>query len=73
MLGGKLAAEVVSERAIGIVSEKPIKPIQQSVIDKSKSFVPKDPMGVKGKLISYTIILKTYIHSLKLNICNDIL
>lgn len=49
MLGGKLAAEVVSERAAGVVSTKPLKVIQEHIIEKSKTFVAKDPLGVKGK------------------------
>merc|ERR1719223_1965928 len=47
VLGGKLAAEVVANRAIGN-SEKPIKDIQQHVIDTAASFEAKEPIGVKG-------------------------
>lgn len=46
-LAGKLAAEVIANRAIGN-PDKPIKEIQQHIIDAAASFVPKDPVGVKG-------------------------
>eukprot|EP01035_Chromulina_nebulosa_P018551 gene18551-24272_t len=48
VLSGKLAAEVVSERAAGIISDKPIKEIPQNIIEKSKTFVPKEPLGISG-------------------------
>lgn len=48
MLAGKLAAEVVSNRAIGNI-DKPIKEIQQHIVNTAASFVPKAPMGVKGE------------------------
>lgn len=48
MLAGKLAAEVVSNRAIGNC-DKPIKEIQQHIVNTAASFVPKAPMGVKGE------------------------
>jgi len=48
ILGGKLAAEVVSNRAIGN-PDKEIKEIQQHVIDSASSHVPKKPIGVKGE------------------------
>eukprot|EP00595_Chromulina_sp_UTEXLB2642_P001799 CAMPEP_0196761436 /NCGR_PEP_ID=MMETSP1095-20130614/677_1 /TAXON_ID=96789 ORGANISM="Chromulina nebulosa, Strain UTEXLB2642" /NCGR_SAMPLE_ID=MMETSP1095 /ASSEMBLY_ACC=CAM_ASM_000446 /LENGTH=541 /DNA_ID=CAMNT_0042110991 /DNA_START=114 /DNA_END=1740 /DNA_ORIENTATION=- len=48
VLSGKLAAEVVSERAAGIKSDKPIKEIPQNIIEKSKTFVPKEPLGISG-------------------------
>jgi 15-cis-phytoene desaturase len=46
-LAGKLAAEVVANRALGNV-DKPIKDIQQHIVDAAASYVPKDPVGVKG-------------------------
>lgn len=46
-LAGKLAAEVVSNRAIGN-ADKPVKEIQQHIIDAAAAYVPKDPVGVKG-------------------------
>lgn len=48
VLGGKLAAEVVANRALGN-AEKPIKDIQQHVIDSASSFEAKEPIGVKGE------------------------
>merc|ERR1712151_1178697 len=48
VLGGKLAAEVVANRALGN-PEKPIKEIQQHVIDAAKEHVAKEPLGVKGE------------------------
>merc|ERR1739842_241807 len=48
VLGGKLAAEVVANRAIGN-ADKPIKEIQQHIIDGADSFVAKEPVGVKGE------------------------
>mmetsp|Transcript_53284 Transcript_53284/g.79155 ORF Transcript_53284/g.79155 Transcript_53284/m.79155 type:complete len:620 (-) Transcript_53284:98-1957(-) len=47
VLGGKLAAEVVANRALG-GQPKPIKEIQQHIVDAAKSHVAKDPAGVKG-------------------------
>lgn len=47
VLGGKLAAEVVANRALGN-SEKPIKDIQQHIIDSASDFVAKEPIGVVG-------------------------
>lgn len=47
-LGGKLAAEVIANRAIGN-PDKPIKEIQQHIVDSAASHVAKDPVGVKGE------------------------
>jgi 15-cis-phytoene desaturase len=49
VLGGKLAAEVIAERAAGIEYKKPEKVIQQHVLDSASKAVPKDPVGVLGK------------------------
>ncbi len=49
MLGGKLAAEVIAERAIGLTPSKGMKQIQPNVIEKVRNAVPRDPMGVNGK------------------------
>ena len=46
-LAGKLAAEVISNRAIGN-PDKPIKDIQQHIVDAAASHVAKEPVGVKG-------------------------
>jgi len=46
-LAGKLAAEVVANRAVGN-PDKPIKEIQQHIIDAAASYEPKEPVGVKG-------------------------
>ena len=48
ILGGKLAAEVVACKAAGEPT-KGLKEIDASILAKKDSFVPKDPMGVKGK------------------------
>ena len=47
VLGGKLAAEVVSNRAIGN-EDKPIKEVQQHVKDAAAAHVAMEPLGVKG-------------------------
>mmetsp|Transcript_8115 Transcript_8115/g.18277 ORF Transcript_8115/g.18277 Transcript_8115/m.18277 type:complete len:619 (-) Transcript_8115:72-1928(-) len=46
-LAGKLAAEVVSNRALGN-SDAPIKDIQQHIVNSAASHVPKEPVGIKG-------------------------
>ncbi len=46
-LAGKLAAEVIANRALGN-PDKPIKEIQQHIIDAAASYVPREPVGVKG-------------------------
>lgn len=46
-LSGKLAAEVVSNRAKGN-PDLPIKEIQQHIINAAKTYVAKDPVGVQG-------------------------
>lgn len=48
VLGGKLAAEVVCNRAKNN-PEKPIKEIQEHVVEAAKTFVPRKPIGVKGE------------------------
>ncbi|CAE7716095.1 PDS1 [Symbiodinium microadriaticum] len=48
VLGGKLAAEVVACRSAGEPT-KGLKAIDESILAKKDEFVPKDPMGVKGK------------------------
>jgi 15-cis-phytoene desaturase len=48
VLGGKLAAEVVANRAIGN-PDKPIKDIQEHIIEKAATHVAKEPLGVKGE------------------------
>jgi 15-cis-phytoene desaturase len=49
VLGGKLAAEVVSERAAGLTPSKPNKEIQLEVIERAAAAKPKDPVGVNGE------------------------
>jgi 15-cis-phytoene desaturase len=46
-LAGKLAAEVIASRALGN-PDKPVKEIQQHIVDSAARFVPKDPVGIKG-------------------------
>merc|ERR1719253_839454 len=48
VLGGKLAAEVVASRAQGRPT-KGLKEIEPHILESTKSHVPKEPMGVKGK------------------------
>mmetsp|Transcript_11849 Transcript_11849/g.24671 ORF Transcript_11849/g.24671 Transcript_11849/m.24671 type:complete len:625 (-) Transcript_11849:231-2105(-) len=48
VLGGKLAAEVVANRAKGN-AEKPIKEIQQNIVDAAEKHVPTEPVGIKGE------------------------
>jgi 15-cis-phytoene desaturase len=48
VLGGKLAAEIVSKKAIG-ADLPPIKEIQASVVEAAEKYVPKAPLGVKGE------------------------
>ncbi|CAE8590177.1 unnamed protein product [Polarella glacialis] len=47
ILGGKLAAEVVSDRAAGRET-KGLKEIEPHVYDDAENFVAKEPVGVKG-------------------------
>jgi 15-cis-phytoene desaturase len=47
VLGGKLAAEVVADRAMGQESTV-TKQIQDSVLVKANTWVAKEPVGVKG-------------------------
>jgi 15-cis-phytoene desaturase len=48
VLGGKLAAEVVSKKAKGM--ELPAeKEIQSHIVEAAASFKPKQPIGVKGE------------------------
>ena len=49
VLGGKLAAEVISERAAGMTSSKPEKEIHSTVLAKKGSWKEKDPSGVLGQ------------------------
>ena len=47
VLAGKLAAEVIVDKALGRQT-KGMKLIQPDIIEKAKTFVPKDPKGVHG-------------------------
>jgi len=47
VLGGKLAAEVIANRAKGN-KNKPIKEIQQNIIDSAETYKARKPSGVKG-------------------------
>lgn len=49
VLAGKLAAEVVAERAAGLPYSKPIKEIPADILKKASSAQPKDPNGVFGE------------------------
>lgn len=48
ILGGKLAAEVIADRAMGKPT-KGIKVVQPDVIARAETHVPKDPPGIKGE------------------------
>jgi len=48
VLGGKLAAEVVTDRAQGLPT-KGLKVIDDKIMDKADTFKPRAPVGVKGK------------------------
>jgi len=47
VLGGKLAAEVVANRALGN-ADKPLKAIQDHIVSSAKSHVATEPVGLKG-------------------------
>jgi len=47
VLGGKLAAEVIANRAKGN-TDKSVKEIQQHIIEGAKTYEPRKPAGVKG-------------------------
>jgi len=48
ILAGKLAAEVVADKALYGAPTKGMKPIEPSVVRAAKDYVPKDPVGVNG-------------------------
>jgi len=48
VLGGKLAAEVVANRAVGN-PDKEIKEIQNHIVQSTATLSPRDPVGVKGE------------------------
>jgi 15-cis-phytoene desaturase len=48
VLGGKLAAEVVSKKAKGI-ELPPLKEVQPDIVEAAKTFNAKKPLGVKGE------------------------
>ena len=47
VLAGKLAAEVVAERAAGVAVDRS-KAIQASIVARAAAHVPKEPVGVNG-------------------------
>ena len=47
ILGGKLAAEVIADRAMGNPT-KGLKVVQPDIIARAAAHEPKDPTGVKG-------------------------
>jgi len=49
VLGGKLAAEVVAERAAGVPYSKAVKDIQPEVYARAAKATPREPVGVKGE------------------------
>jgi 15-cis-phytoene desaturase len=49
VLAGKLAAEVVVDRAAGLTPSRPDKEIMADIVDKARLAKPKDPVGVKGE------------------------
>merc|ERR1719311_247189 len=48
VLGGKLAAEVIADRAAGNPT-KGLKPVQDHIVKAAAAYEPKDPPGVKGE------------------------
>jgi 15-cis-phytoene desaturase len=48
VLGGKLAAEVIANRAKGN-PDQPIKEIQEDIVESAKTYEPRKPWGVKGE------------------------
>jgi 15-cis-phytoene desaturase len=48
LLGGKLAAEVVSKKAKGM-ELPPLKEVQQHIKDTAQKYSPRQPLGVKGE------------------------
>jgi len=48
LLGGKLAAEVIADRAMGKPT-KGIKVVQPDIIARAEAHVPKEPPGIKGE------------------------
>jgi len=52
ILGGKLAAEVIADRAAGnptVQERKGAKPIQEGIVRAAAAYEPKAPRGVKGE------------------------
>eukprot|EP01036_Dinobryon_divergens_P029629 gene29629-38752_t len=49
VLAGKLAAEVVSERAANLPYSGSVKAIEPSIVEKALQSKPKDPVGVLGE------------------------
>jgi len=47
LLGGKLAAEVVANRALGN-ADKPLKEVQAHIVDSAAAHVAVEPIGIKG-------------------------
>jgi len=47
VLGGKLAAEVVANRALGN-ADKPLKEVQAHIVDSAAAHVAVEPIGIKG-------------------------
>jgi len=47
VLAGKLAAELVSDRALGGQGQ-PLKPVQEAIITRAAAATPKQPVGVRG-------------------------
>lgn len=48
VLGGKLAAEIVAKKALGI-ELPPIKEVQPHIVKAASIFEAKAPLGVKGE------------------------
>jgi len=48
ILGGKLAAEVIADRAVGNPT-KGLKKVQPDIVAAAAAYEPKDPQGVKGE------------------------
>ena len=48
VLAGKLAAEVISDRALG-EEGPPLKPVQADVVERAATASPRQPVGVRGE------------------------
>jgi len=48
VLAGKLAAQVVTERALALDPSVPAKAIQPEIVEAAANYKPRDPIGITG-------------------------